>query len=325
MIKLTASMCPECYCVISAAVFEINGSVWIEKKCPVHGIFSAMVERDAFWVHLCRQLNCDNIYNGYIIDVTDRCNIKCKYCYHENTDKETAKEDIVIDAESNKKIAPFILMGGEPTLHKDLPEIYRLLSEIAPTSIITNGIKLCDENYFDELCKNGLVADGILKIGLSFHKESNGKDIELIELCRKKKLKIMTTFLVIDELSQIDEALILNKKYLDVICDVRIKAASNLWAETKAINKLFVSDMINYLKTKGKVFLDSSFFNKISYANIVVDGFIFKLISWYDVNNIDLNDIACPPYYKAKDGNVYNLVTAALVNAGIDKNKGETV
>ena len=317
MIKLTDSMCPECYRTVPASIIEADGMVFMDKKCPVHGVFYAMVERCAFWYHTCNRLGCNNIYDGYIIDVTGKCNIKCKYCYHDRTDKDLSKEEILEDAEKHKNIAPFILMGGEPTLHDDLPEIYKNLSNIAPTSIITNGIKLCDEKYLDELCNGGLVENGTLKIGLSFHKESNGKDFELIELCRKKELKIMTTFFVIDDLSQIDEAMRLNKKYSDVICDVRIKAASNLWAENGATNKIFVSDMINYLKSKGKVFLDTSFFNKLSYANVVVDGLMYRLVSWYDVENVDLNDINCPPYYKAKDGNLYNLVTAALINGGM--------
>ena len=55
--------------------------------------------------------------------------------------------------------------------------------------------------------------------------------------------------------------------------------------------------------------------------DLFVDDMPVKLISWYDVQNIDLNDIDCPPYYKARDGNLYNFVTAALVNAGMERGK----
>jgi len=208
LVKLTNSMCPECYRIVPAAIVEKNGVIWMDKNCPEHGRYGAMVERDAFWYHVCNNLNCNNIYDGYIIDVTGKCNIKCKYCYtHGGIKNDIPKKDIIADAEAHKNIAPFILMGGEPTLHNDLPEIYKSLSDMAPTSIITNGIKMCDEAYLDELCENGLVSDkGILKIGLSFHAEANGKDIELLELCRKKRLRVMTTLYVIDDITQINEA-----------------------------------------------------------------------------------------------------------------------
>jgi hypothetical protein len=49
------------------------------------------------------------------------------------------------------------------------------------------------------------------------------------------------------------------------------------------------------------------------------------LVSWYDINNVDLLDISCPPYYRSKDGGIYNLVTAELINEGIKKGKIQRV
>ena len=42
--RLTRSVCPECKRVIAASIFEENGKMMIEKKCPDHGNF-----RDVYW------------------------------------------------------------------------------------------------------------------------------------------------------------------------------------------------------------------------------------------------------------------------------------
>ena len=322
--RLTESLCNECYKVIPATVNEVDGSMWINKRCPTHGVFTAMVERDSFWYYICRRLNCKNIYNGYLIDITNRCNLKCKYCYNNNDGSQMSVDDVVNDAEENKHRVPFIMMGGEPTLHDGLPEILKRLTGIAETFVITNGIKLCDENYLNEICASGLLKGNKLNVGLSFHLESKGKDIEFLELCRKRKFVINTALYVIDGLEQIDIATSLARKYSDVIPNMRIKAASNLGNESGASNKIFVSDMINYLKRRGNTDLALSQFNKLSFGNVIHEGLFLMLVSWYDTNNVDLLDISCPPFYRSKDGGIYNIVISELINEGIRKGKIQT-
>jgi hypothetical protein len=295
----------------------------MEKKCPIHGWFHAMVERDPFWFWLCHKWNCKDIYPAYLIDVTDRCNIKCRYCYHDNCGKDHDIDEIVRDAEAHRHLAPFGLIGGEPTLHDDLPEIYGRLSKIAKTTIVTNGVRLCDEGYFDELVKRGVIRENNhLDIALSFHKESKGKDIEFLGLCRERKVVIPETFYVIDDLGQIDEALSVYLKFRDVIGSMRLKGASNLGAETKVTRKIFTSDILHYLKDRGRTdIITTGWGNKVSFANVMWENLVLFPCCWYGVENIDLNDVKCGPYYKAKDGHVYNLVTAILMSDGHDKHK----
>ncbi|MFA5340719.1 MAG: GNAT family N-acetyltransferase [Clostridia bacterium] len=308
---LTESLCPVCYRKIPANIY-IDQNVMMVKKCPVHGEFNAMVERNPEWFKLAQS---KEIYDGYLIDVTSKCNIKCKYCYHDNNGTERTVEEIY--QEALDKHAPFILTGGEPTLHKDLKEIILKLKTLGEVNLLTNGIKLCDETYFDEIVPLLAEDNGIHNISLSFHKEAEGRDLEFLELCKKKNVKIWTCFYVIDDLQQIDEALEIFTAYQDVVNNFRLKVASNLGVERKADNKIFVSDVIRYLG-------DVEFQNdnqKVSYAQVFYKGLNLKIISWYDVLNIDLWDIDCEPYWKANDGTVNNFVTSAIINEGIEKKK----
>jgi len=316
--KITESLCPVCYSKIPAVV-HIEKNVMITKQCPIHGMFESIVERDPQWF---KSAQGQGIYDGYLIDVTSKCNIKCKYCYHDNNGSERSVDDIIQEAGANKHLAPFILTGGEPTTHKDLPEIIRRLSKLGEVNLLTNGIKLCDETYLNELLDAGLrTPHGVDEISLSFHMESNGKDIEFLEYCKRTGRKIWTCFYVIDNLCQIHKAIELFQLYKDQVCNFRIKAASNLWNEGNADNKIFTSDMIKYLFALGNTKFQEVE-QKVSYAQVWHQGLDIKLISWYDIQNIDLWDINCAPYYKSQDGNLYNFATAAIVNEGIERQNG---
>src|ERR1051326_4658184 len=46
LLKGTISLCPECLVHVPALVFAREGSVWMKKRCPAHGLSSAVVEND---------------------------------------------------------------------------------------------------------------------------------------------------------------------------------------------------------------------------------------------------------------------------------------
>jgi len=310
----TISICPVCYSKIPA-IITVDKYVVMEKYCDKHGIFEGIVETDPLWFAFCRELNCKSLYDGYILDITNRCNINCKYCYHDNTGIDRTVESIVSEAEKVKHLAPFILSGGEPTLHPELLKIISKLSKFGETSFLTNGTKLCNEKYLNQLIKVGILTEDTFRIGLSLHKESNGKDIQFLKLCKRRGFKIASTLFVIDNVSQISEALEIYKEFKDVILCMRIKVATCVWVEDKPKRIIYVSEMLKYLESLGKVkILTKEYNNKVSFSHVEFDGLHLILGSWYDVSNIDLEDNEHPPWYKANDGNVYSLTTAFMVN-----------
>lgn len=99
------------------------------------------------------------------LSVTDRCNLRCKYCMPEPEYVWLPREDILSFEEMATLVGYFAdfgvdkvrLTGGEPLLRKDLPRLVRLLRRnrrITEVALTTNGVLLAD--YAQELYEAGL-------------------------------------------------------------------------------------------------------------------------------------------------------------------------
>ncbi len=100
------------------------------------------------------------------ISVTDRCNLRCRYCMPEEGVKLISHSDILtydeIVAFTRVAVAAGInkvrLTGGEPLVRKGVTELVRMLSDIegiTDLSMTTNGIFLSD--YAVRLAESGLM------------------------------------------------------------------------------------------------------------------------------------------------------------------------
>src|SRR5438094_8291956 len=85
------------------------------------------------------------------ISVTDRCNLRCRYCMPEEEYTWLPRETVLSFEEMQVLSAVFTdlgvdkvrLTGGEPLLRKDLPTLIRLLRtnpRITDLALTTNGI-----------------------------------------------------------------------------------------------------------------------------------------------------------------------------------------
>lgn len=100
---------------------------------------------------------------NYIIHLTEKCNLKCKYCYEKRSNNEISFEDIkaIIDKEIEKKSKDVIITfyGGEPLLKKEL--IYETIEYAKKRKsktkffygMTTNGT-LLDEEFVEFIKKN---------------------------------------------------------------------------------------------------------------------------------------------------------------------------
>ena len=99
------------------------------------------------------------------ISVTDRCNMRCRYCMPENEYVWLPRESILTFEEIDRVAGVFAqlgvskirLTGGEPLLRHDLPNLVALLArrpELTDLALTTNGILL--GRYAAALAKAGL-------------------------------------------------------------------------------------------------------------------------------------------------------------------------
>jgi len=178
MTKPNLGLCNKCRARVPAAFFERNGQTWIRKHCPACGPNESLVSADAtvwqakrdLWKYVSTDpvactLNCDTCKVDHtpgmvFLDVTNRCNMNCPICI---ATIRGMGFDFYPPLEYFEKIFDFVgrmdpkpvvqLFGGEPTLREDLLEIIRIAKRhgLKP-HVVTNGVKLADEEYCKQLC-----------------------------------------------------------------------------------------------------------------------------------------------------------------------------
>jgi len=200
-IKQTKSICPECYQVLDATIFEKDGKVYISKTCQEHGEYTELYwsdyeqfqraekyRKDGTGLNNPRtktEKGCPNdcgicpTHKSHtalaIIDVTNLCNLRCPVCFANAAASgivyEPSKEQIRKMMENLRQNDPvpataLQFSGGEPTIRKDLPELIRMAKDLGfrHVEVNTNGIMLSQSVDY---CKSLLDA-GVSTIYLQF-------------------------------------------------------------------------------------------------------------------------------------------------------------
>ena len=227
----TKSLCPDCLKVLDATILEEDNIVYIIKKCEKHGNFKDVYWSDYEIYQRAKKFEHigDGLYNPQtkrtvkgcpsdcgicnehkshtalaIVDVTNRCNLKCPFCFaHAGAAGyvyEPSIEELkaIIDRfASNKPVKPpgIQFSGGEPTLREDLPELIAYAKEkgIRHIEVNSNGVRL---GRSIEYCRK-LKEAGVSAIYLQFdgvtpdvYLTTRGVDLfklklQVIENCRK--------------------------------------------------------------------------------------------------------------------------------------------
>lgn len=179
IIRNTLSICPECYALIHAVIYERDGEVWIKKVCPDHGKVDDLYWSDYnFYMRSSRQAmdgrgidnpNIDVInacpYNCGLcmrhkshtallnLAVTNRCDMACWYCFffaeRAGYIYEPPIEHIKYMLSVARQMRPIPALavqitGGEPTLREDVVEIAKIAKELGyqHVQINTTGVRM---------------------------------------------------------------------------------------------------------------------------------------------------------------------------------------
>jgi hypothetical protein len=203
ILRHVESVCPECLERLTGHLVHDGDCVRMEKTCPEHGMFSAVVWRGApaftSWVRpkipfygderkansrgcpldcgLCahhKQRTCTAL-----VEITSRCNLSCPVCFADSGGSAPDPDPATLDRMFSRIMARtggcnLQLSGGEPTVRTDLPRIIRSARDAGFTFIQlnTNGILLAeDSDLAPRLCDAGLTSvflqfDGLQDLSL---------------------------------------------------------------------------------------------------------------------------------------------------------------
>lgn len=145
-------------------LFIVNTFAKTSDVCPVSYLGVEKIE--PFTTDLSAPYRVD-------LALTYDCNNKCIHCYTggpRKTDELTTEQWFrVIDKLFEIGVPHVTFTGGEPTLREDLPQLVKYAEEKGlVTGLITNGRKLSDSVYVDDLIKAGI---DHIQITLESHRE----------------------------------------------------------------------------------------------------------------------------------------------------------
>ena len=144
-----------------------------------------------------RENDDEAIYQSIAIEITqeNHCQLSCKWCYINQTKRDLINRPISFEVVKDiidkivvynnkykvKLFSNIVLIGGEPTLNRDLDKMidYSLENNINPI-LVSNGLRLYDEKYAKMICKKGV----IVTTHLPFFKESDKYDYILDKSCK---------------------------------------------------------------------------------------------------------------------------------------------
>ncbi len=178
----TGSVCPVCLKRVPAERISRDGEIFLKKTCSEHGTFESIIWRGHYdmaeWVDKADSPYTDSLKcpDGcglcpdhlnktccVILNVTDRCNLNCNFCF---ADPDQGKEDPSLEKISeslykliNKGKSLVQLSGGEPTVRKDITQIVRIAKRAGAkyVQLNTNGVLLGKNKQFvKELAEAGL-------------------------------------------------------------------------------------------------------------------------------------------------------------------------
>ena len=199
--------------VIPAEIIHRDGQVWMQKICPEHGLIVDLLSSDAAFT-----TRMESLYRPQdptreppcgprrkpsglmlVIDLTNRCNMKCSPCFmdanHQPYVREATVEDVrqilnrAADSECRRDL-DILFSGGEPTISPILLECLRVAKSMGfgRLHVATNGIRFAQEDLFARKAKDAglhgvfLQFDGVSNEANAHRGISNLFDIKLAAL-----------------------------------------------------------------------------------------------------------------------------------------------
>lgn len=344
--KQTRALCDICYKEIAAVADPFSTediSPMIYKVCPEHGIQRGKLESDREFYREYSIYERNNHYSVLIINVTDRCNIKCKHCFY------PIKNQWDMNFDNFKRLVTywrqyfkmFILSGGDPTCWEHYYEAAEWCRENdIVLSQLTNGVKFAETETWQNLRRVGYIRNNYLLAEMSIHptnisEESvRAKQLEVLAKMKEEKVKMSCIMMNVDtkqkssiEIDQVMEEIVdFMSEWKDVTTAFRIRPICfDAWGATTKGVGYFLSDIVKSLvRTCARKGIEiQKSFNKdvdnIYNQNFKMLDVDVVTVCAANVHSLDLGYLNRGPFMLANDGQPYSVPHCLIINEGIDK------
>lgn len=299
----TTSICTTCYKHIPAKTFIEDGKVYLDKTCPEHGYEKHLVESDAeFYVNYnYPKRDLQEFLDAVCLDITNRCNLNCPHCYQipDSKSQDTSIDTIISQIKGWPRQRAVVLMGAEPTVRHDLPQLIEAINGIAirPIMILTNGVNLSRIDYAKQFTKFDNV---YFTFGLN-HPDYQGsvvryKQEEGLKNCKALGLPIKNISYTLEGFHQLEYCLneIQNFNKEHQYCKMyRIRVGTDI-GRCPEQDKMFLSDLFkrskNIAEKNNWSFVPKPELGIRAHYPVEINGVLIKLIQWPDVGTLDLEE-----------------------------------
>ncbi|MGB2907006.1 MAG: radical SAM protein [Candidatus Aminicenantaceae bacterium] len=209
------------------------------------------------------------------IETNQSCNIRCRGCY--NLYKKYVKPVAQIKGEidlalTKRNLETITLLGGEPTLHPDLPEVISYVkSKSVVCVVLTNGVVFLDDDKGEgDRLLDEMIASGLDRIVLHvdagqahIHDDIDRVRIHIFEKFEKRKLAFaLSTTVYMDSRGEIPELMRRYSRYryfdgilsilemdtpLNFIPAANPKPVPSLWDEYASISRELGIEPASYI------------------------------------------------------------------------------
>lgn len=297
----TLSLCELCYRHVPAIRFERDNEIWLSKNCQVHGYSEHLVEPDSEFYLTYNYPR--RALESYFIEVTNRCNLSCPHCYQEPNNRSTDPSiDYLLHIIKSwpDDGFPVALVGAEPTIRNDLPELIRAIQGLPGKPrgimILTNGVYLAKKDYAAQFkdFKNLMWTIGLNHPDYQGH-TVRSKQMEGIKNCKEFGLRLKNISYTLEDMTQLKYCLEEIQDFGTDICEqYRVRCGADI-GRTPGGPKVFMSHMVKEAKriaheNKWSIDVDTGCGNRSHYP-LIFNGILVKIIQWPDVKTIDLNEV----------------------------------
>lgn len=208
------------------------------------------------------------IYNGpslVDISITNKCNLKCDFCYDDKDELNLKQFKKLFDEFSQMNILRIALSGGEPFIRKDFFDILKLASEYQFAIIInTNGTfinnKICEQLKkikFERICVS-VDGSNAKQHDMMRGKGSFEKTVRGIQLLKEYELPVSTLITLTDnnidhliDTIKFNESLGIEYVSVMVVCPTGRGANSDLLLSKKKWYPIFLK--LSQMKKNGEI------------------------------------------------------------------------